>query len=334
MGANVAVEEDGDHNTSTLYNTRVNSLLYHDSVTQEQEPDVDKPLYHHMRPTLSSNTSFENKVSFDTMHMPRFVKNVQTYVLKVSHAEYHYSRTSRTVLVAYDDEGWSMSALKWVIDELMNDGDLVICLWIMDRAEDHSYKNEAAKLLERMAALNEHQKKIEIILEVSIGRASYYITKATTEYEPEMLVVGTDRHHARWGLKELIAPQTMCKYCLEYALVPVIIVNSDYEALSASHSNLGSPLPAMTSAPSVNDLQSRLEELQMLETNTQYHKQYFANRLKTVKVHHKAHRRDSRIGRSLDKFTEAMRLPRSSSRSSSRSKTRNASREASVSRLR
>ncbi|KAI0464393.1 hypothetical protein LJB42_002006 [Komagataella kurtzmanii] len=329
MGANVAAEEDGDHITSTLYNTRVNSMLYHDSTTQEQEPDVDKPLYHHIRPTLSSNASFENKVSFDTMHTPRFVKNLQTYALKVSHAEYNFSRTSRTVLVAYDDESWSMTALKWVIDELMSDGDTVICLWIMDREEDH-YKNEAAKLLERMAALNEHQKKIEIVLEVSIGRASYYITKATTEYEPEMLVVGTDRYHARWGLKELIAPQSMCKYCLEYALVPVIIVNSDYEALSTSHSNLGSPLPAMTTAPSVSDLQSRLEELQMLETSTQYHKQYFANRLKTVKVNYKAHHRESRIGRSLEKFTEVIRLPRASSRS----KTRNASREASVSRFR
>ncbi|KAI9784043.1 MAG: hypothetical protein M1816_001074 [Peltula sp. TS41687] len=175
--------------------------------------------------------SFQNRVSFDTFDN----KDASDFSLTLNckHNDYHYTRRSRTFLCGTDQNDYSEFALEWLIDELVDDGDEIVCLRVVDRdskiSSDASvaegrYRTEAKKLLEEIIAKNHEGKAISLVLEFAVGKVHDTIQQMIRIYEPAILVVGT-RGRSLGGIQGLL-PGSVSKYCLQYSPVPVVVVRS------------------------------------------------------------------------------------------------------------
>ncbi|THW23224.1 hypothetical protein D6C98_04441 [Aureobasidium pullulans] len=181
-------------------------------------------------------TQFKPRVSFDTFDN----RDASDFSLTLSrkHREYEYTKRSRTFLCGTDTNDYSDTALEWLIDELVDDGDEVVCLRVVEKdskeaakwagggsdrgGRERSYRKEANRMLERIEEKNTEDKAINIILEFSIGKVQDTIQRMIRIYEPAILVVGT-RGRSLGGFQGLL-PGSVSKYCLQHSPVPVIVV--------------------------------------------------------------------------------------------------------------
>ncbi|RPA79313.1 adenine nucleotide alpha hydrolases-like protein, partial [Ascobolus immersus RN42] len=177
-----------------------------------------------------ANRTFIKRVSFDTFDnkdAPDF-----SLTLQAKHKDYSYSRRSRTFLCGHDQNDYSDYALEWLLEELVDDGDEIVCLRVVDKdskitSEDavdgeKEYRAEARKLMEKIIEKNDDEKAISIILEFAIGKVQETIQRMIHIYEPVILIVGT-RGRSLGGLQGLL-PGSVSKYCLQHSPVPVIVV--------------------------------------------------------------------------------------------------------------
>lgn len=96
------------------------------------------------------------------------------------HKHYAYTPRSRTFLCGADSNDYSEFALEWLVDELVEDGDEIVCLRVVDKdskinsdasLQEGKYKVEARKLLEHIQNKNnEDEKSISVILEFAVGK--------------------------------------------------------------------------------------------------------------------------------------------------------------------
>ena len=132
-----------------------------------------------MRLTSSPSPSiYESRVSFDTFDN----KDATDYslTLRYKHRDYTHNRQSRTFLCGTDQNDYSEFALEWLLDELVEDGDEVVCLRVVDKdskihsdrnLEERRYKTEAHKLVEEIQAkARDDEKSIGLVLEYAVGR--------------------------------------------------------------------------------------------------------------------------------------------------------------------
>ncbi|KAI9790418.1 MAG: hypothetical protein M1833_001935 [Piccolia ochrophora] len=175
--------------------------------------------------------AFENRVSFDTFDN----KDASDYSLTLNskHKDYHYTQRSRTFLCGTDQNDYSDFALEWLIDELVEDGDEVVCLRVVDKdskissdasVAERRYQAEAKKLLDQVIEKNTEEKAISLILEYAVGKVHDTIQRMIHIYEPAILIVGT-RGKSLSGFQGLL-PGSVSKYCLQHSPVPVIVVRS------------------------------------------------------------------------------------------------------------
>ncbi|KAH8154195.1 uncharacterized protein LAJ45_01963 [Morchella importuna] len=173
--------------------------------------------------------TFLKRVSFDTFDN----KDASDFslTLKSKHKDYAYTRRSRTFLCGTDQNDYSEFALEWLIDELVDDGDEIVCLRVVDKdskissdsaLQEKQYRQEAKKLLNQIIEKNDEDKTISIILEFAVGKVHETIQKMIHIYEPVILIVGT-RGRSLGGLQGLL-PGSVSKYCLQHSPVPVIVV--------------------------------------------------------------------------------------------------------------
>ncbi|KZF22733.1 adenine nucleotide alpha hydrolases-like protein, partial [Xylona heveae TC161] len=178
---------------------------------------------------MASRSTFESRVSFDTFDN----RDASDFSLTLNskHRDYHYSRRSRTFLCGTDSNDYSEFALEWLIDELVDDGDEIVCLRVVDKdskissdasVEEGRYRKEARKLLNQIIAKNTEEKAISLVLEFSVGKVHDTIQRMIRIYEPAMLIVGT-RGRSLGGIQGLL-PGSVSKYCLQHSPVPVIVV--------------------------------------------------------------------------------------------------------------
>jgi len=173
--------------------------------------------------------SFLQRVSFDTFDN----KDASDFslTLKSKHRDYQYTRRSRTFLCGTDQNDYSEFALEWLIDELVDDGDEIVCLRVVDKdskissdsaLQERLYRQEAKKLLDQIIEKNEEDKAISDVLEFAVGKVHETIQRMIHIYEPVILIVGT-RGRSLGGLQGLL-PGSVSKYCLQHSPVPVIVV--------------------------------------------------------------------------------------------------------------
>jgi nucleotide-binding universal stress UspA family protein len=186
-------------------------------------------------------------VSFDTFDKPADFIEETSFTLIAKHKDYEYTKRSRTFLCGCDDNDYSDYALQWLIDELVDDGDEVVCLRVVEKddtiASDRSvekgrYRAEAEALMKSVQGKNHENKAINLVLEFAMGKVNTVIDDMVSQdnvhssiqtncvqinlYEPAILVVGT-KGRSLGGFQGLL-PGSVSKYCLQHSPVPVIVV--------------------------------------------------------------------------------------------------------------
>lgn len=131
------------------------------------------------------HSQFQPRVSFDTFDN----RDASDFSLTLNrkHKDYHYSKRSRTFLCGTDTNDYSDTALEWLIDELVDDGDEVVCLRVIEKdskdaqkyaaiagssreGREKGYREEAERMLKRIQDKNVDDKAINLILEFSVGK--------------------------------------------------------------------------------------------------------------------------------------------------------------------
>src|ERR1700761_1728331 len=116
---------------------------------------------------VGGDSTFLKRVSFDTFDN----KDASDFslTLKSKHKDYAYTRRSRTFLCGTDQNDYSEFALEWLIDELVDDGDEVVCLRVLDpevaKASifDSRYREEAEEIMKQVEKKNHENKAINLI---------------------------------------------------------------------------------------------------------------------------------------------------------------------------
>ncbi|KAJ5373282.1 UspA [Penicillium concentricum] len=174
--------------------------------------------------------TYERGVSFDTFD--NFDATDFSLTLNYKHKGYQSTRRSRTFLCGTDQNDYSEFALEWLIDELVDDGDEIVCLRAVEKdsriasdvgIEERKYREEAQKLFEQVIQKNsQDEKAISLVLELAVGKVESIIQRMIRIYEPAMLVVGTRGRNLK-GVHSLL-PGSVSKYCLQQSPIPVIVV--------------------------------------------------------------------------------------------------------------
>ncbi|GFF72719.1 universal stress protein A family protein C25B2.10 [Aspergillus udagawae] len=174
--------------------------------------------------------TYERGVSFDTFDNPDAADFSLT--LNYKHKGYQCTRRSRTFLCGTDQNDYSDFALEWLIDELVDDGDEIVCLRAVEKdsglasdaeIEAGKYRKEAERLFEQVIQKNsQDEKAISLVLELAVGRVQDIIQRMIRIYEPALLIVGT-RGRKLGGVQGLL-PGSVSKYCLQQSPIPVIVV--------------------------------------------------------------------------------------------------------------
>jgi nucleotide-binding universal stress UspA family protein len=126
------------------------------------------------------NSRFQHHVSFDNFAGGEATaSNTISFTLNVKHKGYQFKRRSRTFMVGIDENDYSDIALQWMLEELVDDGDEIVCLRVVDKdakvvsdrnVERRQYQKEAKDLMERIQLKNDDNRAISIILEFAVGK--------------------------------------------------------------------------------------------------------------------------------------------------------------------
>jgi len=82
-------------------------------------------------------------------------------------------------MVGIDENDYSDIALQWMLEELVDDGDEIICLRVVDKdakvvndrnVERRQYQKEAKDLMQRIQDRNDDNRAISIVLEFAVGK--------------------------------------------------------------------------------------------------------------------------------------------------------------------
>ncbi|EEP77346.1 conserved hypothetical protein [Uncinocarpus reesii 1704] len=193
------------------------------------------------------SSSYNRGVSFDTFDNRDATDFSLT--LNYKHKDYHSTRRSRTFLCGTDQNDYSDFALEWLIDELVDDGDEIVCLRVVEKdskiASDASveggrYRKEAEKLFEQVIAKNAHDEKaISLVMELAVGKVQEIIQRMIQIYEPAALIVGT-RGRSLGGMQGLL-PGSVSKYCLQQSPIPVVVVRPSQKREKKKKKRLADP---------------------------------------------------------------------------------------------
>jgi hypothetical protein len=76
-------------------------------------------------------------------------------------------------MVGVDEHAYSDYALVWLLNHMVDDGDEVVCVRVLEsspKSGEKNYQEDAKRLLQTIQSKNELNKAISIILEYSVGK--------------------------------------------------------------------------------------------------------------------------------------------------------------------
>lgn len=134
---------------------------------------------------LIHGRTYERGVSFNTFDNRDAADFSLT--LNYKHKGYQSTRRSRTFLCGTDQNDYSVFALNWLIDELVDDGDEIVCLRAVEKdsqmasdaaIEEGKYRQEAERLFEQVIQKNsQDEKAISLVLELVVGKVEEIIQR-------------------------------------------------------------------------------------------------------------------------------------------------------------
>lgn len=144
-----------------------------------------------------SISTYERGVSFNTFDNPDAADFSLT--LNYKHKGYQCTRRSRTFLCGIDQNDYSDFALEWLIDELVDDGDEIVCLRAVEKdstiandtgIETGRYRKEAEKLFKQVIHKNsQDEKAVSLVLELAVGKIQDIIQRMVCPPLPIRLVI-------------------------------------------------------------------------------------------------------------------------------------------------
>ncbi|KAB8259888.1 hypothetical protein BDV32DRAFT_55952 [Aspergillus pseudonomiae] len=213
---------------------------------QQEAPDKEQKAAGR-GPSPPPPRTYERGVSFNTFDNPDAADFSLT--LNYKHKGYQSTRRSRTFLCGTDQNDYSDFALEWLIDELVDDGDEIVCLRAVEKdstiasdaaIEEGKYRQEAEKLFEQVIQKNsQDEKAISLVLELAVGKIQDIIQRMIRIYEPSVLIVGT-RGRNLGGVQGLL-PGSVSKYCLQQSPIPVIVVRPSTKREKKKKKRLADP---------------------------------------------------------------------------------------------
>jgi hypothetical protein len=96
-------------------------------------------------------------------------------------------------MVGLDENDYSDIALQWMLEELVDDGDEIICLRVIEKdskivsdrnLEQRQYQKEAKMLMERIQSKNDDNRAIRIVLEFAVGKLHATFQKMVSSILP------------------------------------------------------------------------------------------------------------------------------------------------------
>ncbi|ETS83676.1 hypothetical protein PFICI_05552 [Pestalotiopsis fici W106-1] len=171
---------------------------------------------------------FQSHVAFDNIPLGESTDyNPIAFTLNAKHDGYQSSRRSRTFMVGVDDNTYSDHALQWLLDELVDDGDEVVCVRVIEtamRLTNTAYQEAAQKLMAGVQAKNKKNLAISLVLEYAVGKLHNTFQHLIKIYQPSMLIVGTKGRSLDSVSNAFFNRSSFSKYCLQYSPVPVVVV--------------------------------------------------------------------------------------------------------------
>lgn len=76
-------------------------------------------------------------------------------------------------MVGVDEHAYSDYALVWLLENLVDDGDEVVCVRVIEtpvRGADKGYQEEAKRMMQTITEKNTQNRAISIVLEYSVGK--------------------------------------------------------------------------------------------------------------------------------------------------------------------
>ncbi|KAK8927729.1 Universal stress protein A family protein [Metarhizium anisopliae] len=119
--------------------------------------------------TETKNDRFQHHVGFDNVPSGEATKNnTLSLTLNVRHKGYQARRRSRSFMVGVDEHSYSDYAIQWLLDELVDDGDEIVCVRVIEkeiRYNDKQYQEDAATVMQNILAKNASNHAISFVLE-------------------------------------------------------------------------------------------------------------------------------------------------------------------------
>jgi nucleotide-binding universal stress UspA family protein len=103
-------------------------------------------------------------------------------------------------MVGIGENAYSDIALQWMLEELVDDGDEIICLRVIDKdsniisdgnLERKQYQEDARQLMAAIQKKNDDNRAVSIVLEFAVGKVHATFQKMIQIYEPAMLIAGS-----------------------------------------------------------------------------------------------------------------------------------------------
>jgi hypothetical protein len=132
----------------------------------------------------NSSRTYTRGVSFDTFDNRDATDFSLT--LNYKHKDYQHTRRSRTFLCGTDQKDYSEFALQYLLDELVDDGDEIICLRVVEKdskiatdgVEEGKHRIEAQNMLDHVISKNKDEESaISVIIELAVGKVQEIIQR-------------------------------------------------------------------------------------------------------------------------------------------------------------
>lgn len=182
---------------------------------------------------------------------------LHSYSVSCKHKDFESSNVSRTFLCALSSVPTSWSALEWLVEHVMEDGDELLCLKVEKESTKMStpsqYKLMAESLLERVvqtiAVTNNKnddedeesnqdngnvepsqpthpatKKRVNVIVELARGSIRKIVRHAILLYQPAMVLVGTSLRQYQKVMRYFSKRTTLSNYFVCHSPVPILLV--------------------------------------------------------------------------------------------------------------
>ncbi|RDA83465.1 hypothetical protein CP532_6076 [Ophiocordyceps camponoti-leonardi (nom. inval.)] len=172
---------------------------------------------------------FQQHVGFDNVsHGEATKNNTLSITLNVKHKGFQSRRWSRTFMVGVVENANSDYAIQWLVDELVDDGDEIVCVHVVEKDIRYCDKaqmyEDANRVMDGILAKNGANRAISFVLEYAVGKLHETFQKLILLHQAAMLIVGA-RGRSLGGIQGLVnSRNSFSKYCLQYSPVPVVVV--------------------------------------------------------------------------------------------------------------